>query len=343
MMTKVNRVSSLRIFLRERHLMQWRSICLLLTCALGAFSCAEPPPKPPEDLEALLGFLFEHTADEDPSALALGIEELHAWFQDEAQLEAAREGFLINTLDLSRVTPSDFPLPEMSNSNLQGVSVVTKSPYCVKSIVGLLTWEKFGELLDSFETYKRVFDLDSTCMVTRDCLMVTAESETRSSWAGLIGITTSYHIDFRWVYTEVGWALVHRFWLKQPALGDSFGVKMNANYYVGVTLPDSEREVNEPSPALISAANGAFGLSGDELERLQQTLSQPGSLRIHANWFDVDTGDIPLEDSMIANLLVQQQKNDSESHDSMITSHSSPGRCATTESSSSSSMEVLSQ
>lgn len=301
----------------------------ILICTQGVFSCAEAPPTPPEDLEALLGFLFEHTADEDPSALALGIEELHEWFKDEAQLESAREGFLIEDLDLQAVTPSEFPLPESHGGQLKGVSVVTKSPHCVKSIVGLLTWSSFGDLLESFQSYQREFDQDSSCMLTRECLSVTAESETRSSWAGLIGITTKYHIDFRWVYTQVGWALVHRFWLKEPAIGDRFGVKMNGNYYVGVTLPDRARAVVEPPPALISAANGSFGLSGDEIETLQQTLSQPGALRVHANWFDVDTGDIPFEDAMIANLLVQQQKNDSENHDELIDQNPSPGKCST--------------
>ena len=291
-------------------------------------SCAEPPPTPPEDLEALLGFLFEHTADEDPSALALGVEELHEWFQDEAKLESAREGCLIDDVDLDAVTPlAEHPLPEGRNRQLKGVSVVTKSPHCVKSIVGLLTWPKFGELLESFQSYEREFDQDSACMIDRECLMLTAESETRSSWAGLIGITTKYHIDFRWVYTKLGWVLIHRFWLKEPAIGDRFGVKMNGNFYVGVTLPDGGRAVGEPPPSLIAAANGAFGLSGDEIERLQQTLSQPGALRVHANWFDVDTGDIPFEDAMIANLLVQQQKNDSESHDIMIDQNPSPGKC----------------
>lgn len=307
-----------------------RTKCLVyffMLFLMAMTSCQPPPPSPPNDLEALLGYIFEHTADEDPESLALGINRLAIWFEDEEHFQDALDGFLIKDLDLSQVTPSEFELPETSNQKLKGVSVVTKSPHCVQSIVGLLTWSEFGSLLESFDSYQREFDRDSSCMVDRTCLSVTAESSTSSKWAGLVAINTKYHIEFRWIYSEVGWALVHRFWLKEPAIGDRFDVRMNANYYVGITIPDQGREFVSPPPALISAANGSFGNSGKAIEAIQQTLSQPGSLRIHANWFDVDTGMFPFDDASIANLLVQQQKNDSENHDGMIDSNPTPGSC----------------
>ena len=164
-------------------------------------------------------------------------------------------------------------------------------------------------------------------MIDRSCLNVTAHSETSSRWAGLIGINTKYQIEFRWVYTDIGWALVHRFWLKSPAPGDSFDVRMNANYYIGVTIPDAARVTVPPSPSFLSSVGGVFGRGDDQILEIQETLKQPGSLRIHANWFDVDTGQIPLSEEMIANVLVQNQKNDSENHDNMIDTNEVPGEC----------------
>ena len=301
---------------------------IVMVCSLG--SCVESPPSPPDDLEALLGYLFEHAGDEDPTELASGIVELHTWFQDDDQLEAAREGFIISKLSteaLASLSLIEDTERTRSNASLKGVHVVTKSPHCVRSIVGLLTWNEFGNLLDSFDSYERTFDEDTACMIDRSCLNVTAHSKTRSRWAGLIGITTQYQIEFRWVYTEVGWALVHRFWLKSPAPGDSFDVKMKANYYIGITIPDAARTTIPPSPAFLSSVGGVFGRGDDQITEIQETLKQPGSLRIHANWFDVDTGQIPLSGDMIANVLVQNQKNDSESHDNMIDSNDVPGEC----------------
>lgn len=301
---------------------------ITLICGLG--SCTEAPPSPPDDLEALLGYLFEHAGDEDPEELASGIVELHAWFQDDDQLEAAREGFVISKLSAEALESLSFVEETeraRSNTSLKGVHVVTKSPHCVRSIVGLLTWSEFGSLLESFDSYERTFDQDTSCMTDRSCLSVTAQSKTVSRWAGLIKITTRYQIEFRWVYTEIGWALVHRFWLKSPAPGDSFDVKMNANYYVGVTIPDAARATVPPSPAFLSSVSGVFARGDDQILEIQETLKQPGALRIHANWFDVDTGQIPLSEEMIANVLVQNQKNDSESHDQMIDANEVPGEC----------------
>ena len=302
---------------------------LFLLCLPLFYACEAAPPSPPEDLEELLGFLFEHAADEEQEALAQGIVDLHTWFQDPTNLDRAREGFVISKLSEAAwaTTVSSEVAATGAVPKLEGVHVVTKSPYCVRSIVGLLTWENFGDLLDAFDSYERTFDRETECMIDRSCESVIAQSETRSQWAGLIGITTRYHIEFRWVFTEVGWALVHRFWLKEPAIGDKWGVKMNANYYVGITLPDQSRSIAPPSPAFVSLANGSFAQGGQGIEQLRDTLQQPGSLRIHANWFNVDTGDIPFTDSQIANLLVQQQKNDSEAHDEMITENESPGKC----------------
>lgn len=310
---------------KNKHLGHLIACCLLTLVTSSCFT--ESPPSPPDDLEALLGYLFEHAADEDPTLLASGIEELHAWFQDPEKLDGAREGFQISELSPEALESTGLIMSGDSLPSLEGVSVVTKSPHCVRSIVGLLTWEDFGSLLTSFESYERTFNQESACMVDRRCEQVTAESESRSNWVNLIGITTRYHIEFRWVYTEVGWALVHRFWLKEPAIGNQFNVKMNSNFYVGITLPDSARSVTPPSPSFIASGNGLFGSGGDRVDDLRETLQQPGSLRIHANWFAVDTGDIPLTKPQIANILVQQQKNDSEAHDRMINENETPGQC----------------
>lgn len=293
-------------------------------------SCEDAPPSPPEGLEELLSYVFEHAGDEDPIELAQGVVELHAWYQDDQNLEAGREGFVITKLSaealesLQEIENRETP---RSNGSLRGVHVVTKSPHCVRSIMGLLTWDQFGDLLESFDSYERTFESDTACLIDQSCLSVIAHSDTSSKWIRLIEINTQYQIEFRWVYTEIGWALVHRFWLKDPAIGSSYDVKMNANYYIGVTIPDAARAAAPPSPAFVASAAGNFGGSDAQLKSLLDTLKQPGSLRIHANWFDVDTGTIPVPDESIANLLVQNQKNDSQSHDDMINNNDAPGKC----------------
>ena len=53
----------------------------------------------------------------------------------------------------------------------------------------------------------------------------------------------------------------------------------------------------------------------------QEALSSAGSLRVHANWFNVDTGLITLPDATIRNSLIQNQVNDSTRHDDWLEGH----------------------
>jgi hypothetical protein len=67
----------------------WHKRCLRYLCliSLAGLACESAPPRPPDDLEALLGFIFEHTADKDPTALSAGITQLAIWFEDETHIK----------------------------------------------------------------------------------------------------------------------------------------------------------------------------------------------------------------------------------------------------------------
>ena len=286
----------------------------VLSISLG-LGCSNPP-QAPDDLETLLGYLFEHMDDDDPEALTIGLENLYVWFQDDAQLQRAREGFLINNLPENAVARLDDK--ERSASGLEGITVATKSPFCSKALAGLLTWEDFGSTLDNFSMYERVFRSDPTCFGERLCNIVVADSHTRSAWAGIVEMESKYTIQFRWVQTQYGWMMLQRFWLKSPVDGDKFDVKMNANYYVGVIMDDGGRSVRPVTPAFRQAAKGVVGLSGRDIDGQQEALSQAGSLRIHANWFNVDTGVVPVPEETIRNTLISNQVNDSTRHDTWL-------------------------
>ena len=305
-----------------------RSILISILClsCVPTLTGDEAPPDTPDDLEQLLGFIFEHMRDERPVELKEGLKKLKAWYKDEERLESARVGFTIQNLNSEAVGLLDDE--ERTTSGLKGISVTTKSDSCPRGIAGLITWAQFGDLIsDQFDRYERTFETPSSCFWKRDCLWLRADSSSQSKWAGVVKINTEYAIEFRWVDLDGEWAFLHRFWLKSPASGDSFGVKMNANYYIGITLPDGAREASSVSRAFIEAANGTIGRSGTEVDLIRETLSAPGALRIHGNWFQVDTGMIPLSDEALSNILLQNQRNDSERHDAMLAQYAIPGEC----------------
>ena len=289
---------------------------LLVGHAFIALTACNNPPSAPSDLESLLGYLFERMDDDEPEALKSGLENLYDWFQDDTQLQEAREGFLVKNLPATALETLDEK--ERSASGLEGITVATKSPYCSKALASLLTWQDFGSILDNFALYERTFKGDPTCFGPRDCTQVEADSHTRSAWAGLVQMESRYTIQFRWVETKYGWMMLQRFWLKDPVAGDSFEVRMNANYYIGVIMDDGGRAAKPISPAFRRAANGTVGQSGQDIDSQQEALSRAGSLRIHANWFNVDTGVIPIPDETIRSTLISNQINDSTRHDNWL-------------------------
>ena len=140
-----------------------------------------------------------------------------------------------------------------------------------------------------------------------------------------------YTIQYRWVETSAGWMMLQRFWLLEPVDGDKFEVKMNANYYIGIIMDDGGRAATPVSPAFRNAANGAVGQAGRDIDAAQEALASAGSLRVHANWFNVDTGIITLPDATIRTTLIQNQVNDSTRHDDWLDTHPDMVDCPSVE------------
>ena len=259
---------------------------LSLGATLGA-GCGDMPPDAPTEYEELLGHAFVHMADDDPEELIAGIENLLILMDDAGLRQDASAGYSTQTLDGDAVNLLDER--ERSTRDLVGISVLTGSPHETVEIGALLTWEDFHLVVkDNFDVYLREFEGDPECFAAQECTWLTAQSHTESAWAGLIDMVTEYTIQFRWVETSWGTALLHRFWLNAPAHGD-FDLVMKGNYYIGITFPD--------------------------------LITGSGSLRIHGNWFDVDYGLFPVTEAQAVETVVENSKTDADKLDNWIATH----------------------
>ena len=303
----------------------------LVLAALFALTGCEAPNNAPTDYESMLGYIFAHAGDvadeegEEPADLVAGLENLYEWLQESGNLEDAMEGYTINSLDEAAVDALDDK--DRSARDLNGISVVTKSPHDITDIVSLLTWTQFKDVLftrddANFERYERTFDLaDPSCFGQQTCPQLNADSDTKSFWGGFIGMETKFRIEFRWVETKYGWMVIHRFWLKEKTNGDCCDVVMHNNYYVGVMFLDGGREGPSLSTAALSGANGFVGNARGRLEALKENLETPGTLRVHANWFDVDYGVFPITREKALETIVDSTKNDASFIDGYLTAN----------------------
>jgi TusA-related sulfurtransferase len=98
-------------------------------------------------------------------------------------------------------------------------------------------------------------------------------------------------------------------------------VMMNAHFYLGVLFADGARGGGQFSPASRTAGGSIVGRASRDLDDLKLVLECPGSLRVHANWFNVDTGDILLEEGKILEVLLNNTKSDAQRLDEWIKSH----------------------
>lgn len=298
---------------------------IVLTTLLAVFIACDAPTEAPSEYEALLGYLFEHVEDEEDTELRQGLENLYEWLEVPSNFSEASEGYQIRNLANEAVNALDEQT--RSAGGLRGVSTVTKSKLAPELIAGTLTWTGLEEVLEgNFTLYERIFDEDSGCFVDRSCSWVAASSHTISKWVNIIEMDTRYRIQYRWVFTKYGWMMLHRFWLLDPA-GGTLNVMMNANYYLGVLFADGARGGGSLSPAFRTAGGSLIGGAGRDLDELKSVLECPGSLRVHANWFNVDTGDIPLDDDKILEVLLNNTKSDAQRLDEWI--ESNPDRVET--------------
>ena len=90
------------------------------------------------------------------------------------------------------------------------------------------------------------------------------------------------------------------------------------NYLMKITMNVGSRDAGRPAAGFANTAGGVIVGAGTELEDTATQLTEPGSLRIVANWFDL-SGDLPLPEDFIFNLLIQNTKNDAGRIDDWIT------------------------
>lgn len=72
----------------------------LIVATLLSLGCR--PPEAPQDYEALVGYIFEHTADEDEDDLLAGLDNLTSWLSGD-NLLLAQDGMTITNLPDSAV------------------------------------------------------------------------------------------------------------------------------------------------------------------------------------------------------------------------------------------------
>jgi len=238
------------------------SLAVLTTLAVG---CAAPP-EAPEKLEELAAFLFDHADDDDPEALAVGVENLDAWLG--RNLEEAREGYTINTLSAAAIEGVNVD-PEHAEG-LVGAAVATTLPKGTKAITKALTLADPTKVYpDTYSTYEREWIDDPHCFVDRDCESADMRAHTVSEYPMSLEVTSDFKAQYRWVETEAGMAMVQRTWLRRPADVSKDWVSVPAQFFLSVNIPRDGK-----------------------------------TLRLQTTWIAAELGDTPVPEATALNMVI---------------------------------------
>lgn|GEM_PF-2058146 len=212
---------------------------LLLASPLAG--CKRPPSAPGE-LSELSSYFFEHMADEDDAALAAGVENLAAWYQDNG-LSEPEDGFEVKAMSTEAAYGlPDIDLSELSQQDFEdgivGAAVVTEHNHELDQIVWTLVIADQQEVFpDDYQVFDRTFLTDESCFMAHGCGQVDALNYSEASYAGVMNVKSENHAQWRWVDTENRRAMVHRAWLTAPADINPALATIPAEFFTTVTMP----------------------------------------------------------------------------------------------------------
>ena len=236
--------------------------CLLFVPSMACF--LQVPPEAPSELEELCKYLFAHLADEDPEALQMGLSNLDTWMYTDDNLQQTLEGYQVHNLDDDSVAELD-DIERSIRSNLIGAALGYKHDHSMTDLVQTMFVDDWSAVSDGlYEAYDRQFSEPPSCLVNRECIWNTYETDSISNYiiVKVDGITTG---QVRWVETPYGWALVQRTWLKEPAevTPDAYDITLYSQYFLNVTAPTRDGDILRTTASWIDSEYGVIPITED--------------------------------------------------------------------------------
>lgn len=249
----------------------------LQTLALAALltGCGAPP-EAPDKLEDLCTYVFTHFDDDDPEELQAGLQNLDAWLNQSDNLEQTVEGYQITNLDQDAIAGIDTSTQKVSG--LVGAAVANRHPWSLRQMSVATVTADWAEVVPkNYDVYERTFHKDKSCFPGKDCERIGATAYGEAKFAGLINVVTRNRIQFRWVETEeLGWVLLHRSWLTEPAEVSLESIEVNAQYYLAMTLPDGD-DATRVQATWMDSEYGALPITEDGAKReIVKSMSKQG-------------------------------------------------------------------
>jgi hypothetical protein len=197
-----------------------------LVLPLLLLAACRQPAEAPTELDDLARYLFQHFEDQEPEALAAGLDNLAPLL-----LDAPDEGWSLSPLateELADIAPPQGREP----GDCQGLAVVYQSLHPVQDHTALMLLEDMTPASPTADSYERSFTEGQHCFGDASCeFLRTVNAIYRSNILMEMGFTLRE--DYRWV----GDAVLSRNWLPESGHGEEGNNHLWQDYELEVWLP----------------------------------------------------------------------------------------------------------
>ncbi len=257
------------------------ALCMILLFALVA--CKPAPPDAPEELDQLVGFLFEHVDDDEADYLQVGAVNTDAWL--DKRLQETLEGYSVDDLSLEAINALGGAQQDAATVEaLAGAAVGHESAYDVETLMEAIIND------DPLDVYPGVYlanrrDAESReirCFMEQECDRIEFEVWAEFDY-GVVQVSTNSMVQYRWVDTDLGKVVVERTWLRSPADVQSiFDLRVQQQYFMWAAIP-----------------------AGDDAPAGVKTRS------IQATWVVAEFGEDEVDDDIALNLVINSMVKNS--------------------------------
>ncbi|MFZ5482284.1 MAG: hypothetical protein ACOZNI_36320 [Myxococcota bacterium] len=215
------------------------------------------PPEAPQELDELVGYLYAHVPDDDPAALEAGAVNLDEWLIE--RIDETLEGYTVDNLD--QETVDGLEDEERPLDDLAGAAVGHVSEFDVDELIEAQLLDDVDEIYPgTYVSYERE-ELTGTarCFVDHECDWYETEIWATQDFTFLT-VETNSRVQYRWVETPDGPAMIQRNWTRQPSTVSLDWLEVEQQYYLWMVLPEGGGSRNIQSMWVVAK------LSGDEVD-----------------------------------------------------------------------------
>ena len=237
------------------------------------FACKDPV-EAPEDLDALLSYLYTHAMDEEDDAIDAGIQNLLTFTQGNE--DSLREGFEVEHLSEEAIVSTGEEALFLEEQ--YGVSLLYDVPFSSDDLAYCYSSIPLEEVYpDDYKSYEREVLSDLECFLSKECS--TVRFQTNIVTALILGaeIYTENISEMRWFEHELGSGFIQRTWMKGEGEATVDWANLRSQYYLGVTYNNDQ-----------------------------------GSTTLAGSWAVLQLGDIPVPEDTAINTALKALKRNGE-------------------------------